>query len=84
MSKSAVITARVDPETLAGLDQIAARRDRTRAWIVAKAIERFVQEQLAFDAFVKEGEDAIARGDYLTQDEMEAWLATLYPAKDAA
>lgn len=84
MSKTAVITARLDAETLAALDALAAKRERSRAWLVAKAIKRFVEEETAFDAFLQEGEDAIERGDYLTQEQMEAWVAGLRVAKDAA
>jgi predicted transcriptional regulator len=72
MTKTAVITARIDTETLDALDALAATRERTRAWLVAKAIERFVREESELHAFLKEGEDAIDRGDYLTQDEMTA------------
>lgn len=84
MSKTSVITARLDAETLTALDALAEKRERSRAWLVAKAIKRFVEEETAFDAFIQEGEDAIERGDYLTQEEMEAWIAGLYPAQHAA
>lgn len=84
MSKTSVITARLDAETLAALDALAEKRERSRAWLVAKAIKRFVEDETAFDAFIQEGEDAIERGDYLTQEEMEAWIAGLYPAQHAA
>ena len=72
MTKSAVITARIDQDTLASLDELAAMQERTRAWLVGKAIERFVREEHEQFAFLKEGEDAIDRGDYLTHDEMVA------------
>ena len=79
-----VVTARLDEETLAKLDQLAARQERTRAWIVAKAVKTYLDEEAAFRAFVQDGEDAIDRGDFLTQQEMEAWLSSRYPAADAA
>ncbi|MES1973070.1 MAG: ribbon-helix-helix protein, CopG family [Pseudomonadota bacterium] len=72
MSKTAVITARLDEETLKSLDALAQSQERTRAWLVAKAIQRYVKEETEFRAFVKEGEDAIDRGDYLTHEEMIA------------
>ena len=80
----AVITARIDADTLAALDALAARRERTRAWIVAKAIERYVEAETAFDAFLQEGEDAIARGDYLTHDELVAEIEAMRLGKKAA
>lgn len=72
MSKTAVITARLEEETLKALDALAESQERTRAWLVAKAVERYVEEETAFRAFLKEGEDAIDRGDYLTHEEMMA------------
>jgi predicted transcriptional regulator len=72
MNKTAVITARLDPETLQSLDALATARERTRAWLVEKAVKRFVEEESEFAAFIKEGEEAIDRGDYLTHEEMIA------------
>lgn len=74
MSKSAVITARLDDEALAKLDQLATTVDRSRAWIVAKAVQRYVDEELAFRAFVQEGVDAADRGELISQEEMEEWF----------
>ncbi len=74
MSKSQVITARIDPEVMALVDRLAAARGRSRSWLAARAIEKMARAETAFLDFVKEGEDAIARGDYLTQEEMEAWI----------
>lgn len=84
MSKSAVVTARLDPETLKSLDELAVSRERTRAWLVEKAVKRFVEEENDFAAFIKAGEDAIDNGDYLTQEEMEAWFEDRYRSSDAA
>ena len=75
MSKTTVITARIDPDTLASLDELAESQERTRAWVVAKAIKRYVKEETEFRAFIKEGEDAIERGEYLTHEEMIADIA---------
>ena len=84
MGKSVVITTRLDGETLATVDAIAKRCERTRAWIVAKAIKQYVEEEAAFSAFLKEGEDAIDRGEFFTQDEMEAWFEARYKTADVA
>jgi predicted transcriptional regulator len=84
MSKTAVITARIDEQMLQALDALAADQERTRAWLVAKAIKRYVEEETAFRAFIKEGEDSIDRGEYYTQEQMEEWLASRYRTADAA
>jgi predicted transcriptional regulator len=84
MSKSTVITSRIDPTLSAKLDELAGKLDRSRAWIAAKAIERYVTDQLEFLAFVQVGEDQIDRGEFLTQEEMEEWVASLHRRADAA
>ena len=73
MSKTAVITARIDEATLQSLDALAESQERTRAWLVAKAIKRYVQEESAFLAFVQVGIDSADRGELISQEEMEAW-----------
>lgn len=70
MTKSAVITARVDPETLAELDRLGSYYDRSRSWLIAKAIKRFADEESGFMALVKEGEEAINRGDFIMHDQL--------------
>ena len=82
--KTSVITARLDPETLAGLDQLAERLERSRAWLVAKAVKQYVEEESEFYAFVKEGEDAIERGDYVTHEELVAEIKAMRRRRDAA
>ena len=39
---SAAFTIRLDEATLGALDQLAARTDRSRNWLVTKAIEDYV------------------------------------------
>jgi len=84
MSKTSVVTARLDPETLAALDLLGERQDRSRAWLVGQAIRRYVEEEAAFLAFLKEGEDAIERGDYVAHDDLIAELKAMRNEKRAA
>ena len=74
MTKSAVITARLDEEGLARLDTLAGMLERSRAWIVAKAVQRYVDEELEFRAFIQEGIDSADRGELISQEDMEAWF----------
>lgn len=74
MTKSAVITARLDEEALARLDELAALLDRSRAWIVAKAVQRYVDEELEFRAFIQQGVDEADRGELISQEDIEAWF----------
>jgi len=75
MSKSIVITARIDALTATNLDALAARLDRSRAWIVAKAVAQLVEAETASHDYLRAGEEAIAQGVSFSQEEMEDWAA---------
>ncbi len=83
MTKSTVVTTRLDSAATEALDALAERLDRSRAWIVAKAISAYVKERTEFLDFIQEGEDAIDRGEFHTQEQMEEWVHSLRRA-DAA
>lgn len=74
MDATSPISARVDSATLNDLDRLAERYDRSRSWLVAQAVREYVERETEFLDFVRVGEDEIAKGDFLTQEEMEAWL----------
>ena len=78
MSKSTVITSRLDDEISAKLDLLAARMERSRSWIVARAVEDFVLSETELMDSLDEAERQIDRGEFLTQEEMEAWVAGLH------
>ncbi len=40
---SAPFTVRLDPEILDALDQLAVRTERSRSWLISKAVEDYVQ-----------------------------------------
>lgn len=82
--KTSVVTARLDDETLATLDRLAVHHERSRAWLVAKAIKHFVEKESAFLAFLQEGEDAIDRGDFVTHEELVAEIRAMRSQKHAA
>ena len=74
---SKVVTARIKDEVLADVDRIAEMRDRSRAWVLSRMIEKAVERELEFRSFIQEGVDAIERGEYYTQEEMEEWVEGL-------
>jgi predicted transcriptional regulator len=84
MSKTAVITARIEPELSDRLDQLARDYDRSRGWLVAQAIERYVAEESQFLALIKEGEADIEAGRVFTQEEVEAMFGVKRDQRDAA
>jgi predicted transcriptional regulator len=72
MSKSAIITARVDEETLKLVDRVSKAHNRSRAWFAARAIAEAARKEAEYLAFVQEGIDAADRGDLIPHEEMIA------------
>lgn len=70
MSKTSVITARIDEETLALVDKVASANNRSRAWFAARAIEDAARKEAEFLAFVQEGVDAADRGKLIPHEEI--------------
>lgn len=84
MSKSQVITARIDADVAEGLDKLGVYYERSRSWLVAKAVAKYVDEESKFFAFLKEGEDAIERGEFITHEDLIAEIEALRRQKHAA
>jgi predicted transcriptional regulator len=74
MSKSAVVTARLDQETLHLVDKVAAAQGRTRADFAAEAIRRVAESEADFMAFVQVGIDAADRGELVPHSAVMAEL----------
>lgn len=81
--KSAVVTARIEPDVLAELDRLGEHHDRSRAWLVAEAIRRHVAEERELIAFLDQGEDDFARGGSITHEALVAEIKALRDRKDA-
>ncbi|MBN8534723.1 MAG: ribbon-helix-helix protein, CopG family [Rhizobiales bacterium] len=73
---SASITIRLDQEDkLEALDRLASAMDRSRNWIINRALDRYIAEQ-AWQ--VEEIQKAIAeadRGEFATEEQVEAAFA---------
>lgn len=55
---SAVITARLDAETLALVDKVSKAQGRSRSWFAARAIKQAAEAEAEFQAFVQVGIDS--------------------------
>lgn len=77
-----VVTARLDEALLANLDRLATASERSRAWLVAKAVERFVRDELADADFLQAGDDDFAHADILDHEDFIASLRMRH--RDAA
>lgn len=69
------VTTRIDEETQSRLDQLAKATDRSRSWLVADAIRRYVEEEVWQVAAIEEGVRQAEAGDFATEDEVKAAFA---------
>jgi predicted transcriptional regulator len=74
MSKTAIVTTRLDQETLALVDQVASAQGRSRSWFTAQAIREVAEREAAYLAFVQEGIDAADRGELVPHEDVFARL----------
>ncbi len=81
---TAAFTIRLDDEMLAKLDALAADTDRSRSWIAARAIESYVELNAWQIAKIKEGIAQADRGEFATEEELDAIEAELQARIDAA
>jgi predicted transcriptional regulator len=83
MSKTAVITARLDAETLALVDRVSKAHNRSRGWFAARAIAQAAHKEAEFLAFVQEGIDAADRGELVPHDEVTAEIDRMIARHEA-
>ena len=72
---TAAFTIRLDDETLAKLDALAADTDRSRNWLAAKAIENYIELNVWQIERIKQGIAQADRGEFATEEEVEAVFA---------
>jgi predicted transcriptional regulator len=81
---TAAFTIRLDDETLAKLDALAADTDRSRNWLAARAIENYVELNSWQIARIKEGIAQADRGEFATEEELDAIEAEIQARIDSA
>jgi len=79
MSKSAVITTRIDKATADLVDRAAARHGQSRSWFVSRVLAEAAKRESEFLAFVQEGIDELDRGEGIPHEvvmaELDAMIA---------
>ena len=69
------VTTRIDDISLKQLDMLADATDRSRSWLVADAVKRYVMEESWQVAAIKEGIREADAGDFASDDEVKAAFA---------
>ena len=78
MSKVVVVTARIGEQLSADLDELAGYRERSRAWLIEKAIAAFVEEELDLYRSLAEADAEIDRGEFVSHEDLMAELKARY------
>ena len=61
---------RVDEQVLDRLDRLAQTMDRSRSWVIAQAIEQYLDHEEWFVQAVEAGIEAADRGDLIPPDQV--------------
>ena len=72
------ISLRLPMDTLAAIDRVAKATDRTRSWVIVRALRRYLMTEGAQILDVIEGRAQIAAGDVHDMEDVldEAWTTT--------
>jgi predicted transcriptional regulator len=71
----ATVTARVDEDTCGKLDKLAKATDRSRSWLIADALHRYIEEESWQIAAIEEGVRRADAGDFASEYETKASFA---------
>jgi predicted transcriptional regulator len=69
------VTARIDEATQSSLDKLAKATARSRSWLVAEAISRYVEQESWQVAAIEEGIRQANAGNFATDEEVKAAFA---------
>ena len=82
------VSVKLDQDTRARIERLAASRRRTAHWMMREAIDQYVEREEKRESFRQAGIDAWhayqTDGLHVTQAEADKWLAKLEAGKDAA
>ena len=67
---TAAFTVRLDETTLDSLDQLAEKTDRTRSWLVTRAVKEYVDLNAWQVAKIEAGIAAANRGEFASDEEV--------------
>ena len=68
---SAPFTVRLEESALVALDRLAEKTDRTRSWLVARAVDEYVALNAWQIGKIEDGIAAADRGDFASDADVE-------------
>ena len=76
-----VMTAHVPLPLAERVDQLAARLERSRGWVLKQALSAWVEQEEERRRLTLEGLDDVDAGDIVDHEAVEAWAAQLGTVK---
>ncbi len=67
---TAAFTVRLDENTLGALDKLAEKTDRTRSWLVTRAVKEYVDLNAWQVSKIEAGIAAANRGEFASDEEV--------------
>ena len=83
MNKTAVVTTRLDPDTIDLIDRVTAARGQSRSKFIARAVTEAARREAEFLAFVQKGIDQLDRGEGVPHEDVKPKLAALIAKHEA-
>lgn len=83
MSKTAVVTTRLDAETVDLVDRVASARGQSRSWFVSRVVAEAARREAEFLAYVQEGIDQLDRGEGIPNEVVMAELDEMIARHEA-
>lgn len=75
-SESVVLSVRVSPEKAAALEELAESTDRSKQWLLERAVDAFLLTQAWQIEAIEEGIAAAEAGEKVPHDQVREWLLT--------
>ncbi|APG17137.1 ribbon-helix-helix protein, CopG family [Kosakonia radicincitans] len=77
MSGTKVLTAHVPIELADKVDLLAESSERSRGWIIKRALAEYIERAELRQAMIQQGLDAVERGETVSHAEAATWLKSL-------
>jgi len=77
MPETKVLTAHVPIELAQKVDLLAESSERSRGWIIKRALAEYVERAELRQSMIQQGLEAVERGETLSNAEATNWLKNL-------
>ncbi len=73
-TQSTTFSIRLNPETKRRLTKLAKLTGRSSNFLISDAVDSYVADQERLLAEIRESDQQVKRGHYITNDDMKRWL----------